>query len=153
MTQEIRRRIAARNLLAIERASYEIGGANYERARVVKEATAKAEALVRAKAVVSAKQQTLDALGRAVDEAQARIASAAGQRETYGMRLAQLRANAENVAIRQELAAGRTTEEPAAQPAQPGPGGDARPGAALRRLTFSIRSGGALYSLEDVVLT
>ncbi len=53
--------------------------------------------------------------------------------------------------IRQELAAGRSTEEPAAQQAQPAGGGDARPGAALRRLTFSIRSGGALYSLEDVV--
>jgi len=55
--------------------------------------------------------------------------------------------------IRQELAAGRTTEEPVHEPPQAGAtgGGDARPGAALRRLTFSIRSGGALYSLEDVV--
>ncbi|HET8953019.1 MAG TPA: MerR family transcriptional regulator [Solirubrobacteraceae bacterium] len=54
--------------------------------------------------------------------------------------------------IRQELAAGRTTEEPVHEPAPGGAaGGDARPGAALRRLTFSIRSGGALYSLEDVV--
>jgi DNA-binding transcriptional MerR regulator len=53
--------------------------------------------------------------------------------------------------IRQELAAGRTTEEPVHEPAPAGSGGDARPGAALRRLTFSIRSGGALYSLEDVV--
>jgi DNA-binding transcriptional MerR regulator len=54
--------------------------------------------------------------------------------------------------IRQELAAGRSTEDPAPQQTQPATGGgDARPGAALRRLTFSIRSGGALYSLEDVV--
>src|SRR5215210_1161990 len=55
--------------------------------------------------------------------------------------------------IRQELAAGRTTDEqvPDAAPAGPAGSGDARPGAALRRLTFSIRSGGALYSLEDVV--
>ena len=61
--------------------------------------------------------------------------------------------------IRQELAAGRTTDEevPAvgvggATPAATGAAaGDARPGAALRRLTFSIRVGGALYSLEDVV--
>ena len=45
--------------------------------------------------------------------------------------------------IRQELAAGRS--EPDA------PQGDARPGAALRRLTFSIERSGALYSLEDVV--
>jgi len=55
--------------------------------------------------------------------------------------------------IRQELAAGRTTEEPVHDQAAPAAAatGDARPGAALRRLTFSIRSGGALYSLEDVV--
>jgi DNA-binding transcriptional MerR regulator len=54
--------------------------------------------------------------------------------------------------IRQELAAGRTTDEDVpAQPAAPAAAGDARPGAALRRLTFSIRAGGALYSLDDVV--
>src|SRR4051812_39016698 len=53
--------------------------------------------------------------------------------------------------IRQELAAGRSTEDEVPAPAAPAAGGDARPGAALRRLTFSIRSGGALYSLEDVV--
>jgi DNA-binding transcriptional MerR regulator len=51
--------------------------------------------------------------------------------------------------IRQELAAGRggeTESAPAAAPA-----GDARPGAALRRLTFSIQQRGSLYSLDDVV--
>jgi DNA-binding transcriptional MerR regulator len=59
--------------------------------------------------------------------------------------------------IRQELAAGRTTDEdvaggiPAPAAAAGAAAGDARPGAALRRLTFSIRVGGALYSLEDVV--
>ena len=58
--------------------------------------------------------------------------------------------------IRQELAAGRTETD------TPGPAGVAtttaapaaepvRPGAALRRLTFSIRDRGALYSLDDVV--
>ena len=54
--------------------------------------------------------------------------------------------------IRQELAAGRTeTETPAAaSPVSPPPEA-ARPGAALRRLTFSIRDRGALYSLDDVV--
>jgi DNA-binding transcriptional MerR regulator len=56
--------------------------------------------------------------------------------------------------IRQELAAGRAEDErgPAtttqAAPASPE---TARPGAALRRLTFSIRETGALYSLDDVV--
>jgi DNA-binding transcriptional MerR regulator len=60
--------------------------------------------------------------------------------------------------IRQELAAGRSVE-PEAAPSAPAPGGgaapaagpDGRPGAALRRLTFSLRDRGALYSLEDVV--
>ena len=58
--------------------------------------------------------------------------------------------------IRQELAAGRTETD------TPGPAGVAtttaapaaepvRPGAALRRLTFSIQDRGALYSLDDVV--
>jgi DNA-binding transcriptional MerR regulator len=55
--------------------------------------------------------------------------------------------------IRQELAAGRSTDEDVPVPAAPGATGatDARPGAALRRLTFSIRDQGSLYSLEDVV--
>jgi DNA-binding transcriptional MerR regulator len=51
--------------------------------------------------------------------------------------------------IRQELAAGRSSDDEVPAPAAAA--GDARPGAALRRLTFSISSGGALYSLEDVV--
>jgi hypothetical protein len=49
--------------------------------------------------------------------------------------------------IRQELATGRTETEIAS----PQAGSDARPGAALRRLTFSLRDKGSLYSLEDVV--
>ena len=62
--------------------------------------------------------------------------------------------------IRQELAAGRSTDDdvPGGAGAGPGtagaagvPGGDARPGAALRRLTFSLRDRGALYSLADVM--
>jgi DNA-binding transcriptional MerR regulator len=55
--------------------------------------------------------------------------------------------------IRQELAAGRS--EPEVTKAAPSDGAqpatDARPGAALRRLTFSIAQRGAMYSLEDVV--
>jgi DNA-binding transcriptional MerR regulator len=50
--------------------------------------------------------------------------------------------------IRQELAAGRSEEEP---PGAPAPAQEARPGAALRRLTSSLRDHGALYSLSDVV--
>jgi len=54
--------------------------------------------------------------------------------------------------IRQELAAGRSEPEVAQSSAQDGGAPtDARPGAALRRLTFSIAQRGALYSLEDVV--
>jgi DNA-binding transcriptional MerR regulator len=54
--------------------------------------------------------------------------------------------------IRQELAAGRTENDtPAASTAAAPAQEVARPGAALRRLTFSIRDRGALYSLEDVV--
>jgi DNA-binding transcriptional MerR regulator len=56
--------------------------------------------------------------------------------------------------IRQELAAGRAENDrdaPAAAQAQPAPAETARPGAALRRITFSLRDRGALYSLEDVV--
>jgi DNA-binding transcriptional MerR regulator len=53
--------------------------------------------------------------------------------------------------IRQELAAGRTEPETAAADSGVAPATDARPGAALRRLTFSIAQRGSLYSLEDVV--
>jgi DNA-binding transcriptional MerR regulator len=62
--------------------------------------------------------------------------------------------------IRQELAAGRSVEpEATSSPASPAASGggapatapDGRPGAALRRLTFSLRDRGALYSLEDVM--
>jgi DNA-binding transcriptional MerR regulator len=52
--------------------------------------------------------------------------------------------------IRQELAAGRTENETPSSASAP-PAEVSRPGAALRRLTFSIRDRGALYSLDDVV--
>jgi DNA-binding transcriptional MerR regulator len=52
--------------------------------------------------------------------------------------------------IRQELASGRTENETPTGTAAP-PADAARPGAALRRLTFSLRDRGALYSLDDVV--
>ncbi len=54
--------------------------------------------------------------------------------------------------IRQELAAGRSVDE---SPAGGGAGAaakpDGRPGAALRRLTVSVRTGGAQYTIEDVI--
>jgi DNA-binding transcriptional MerR regulator len=52
--------------------------------------------------------------------------------------------------IRQELAAGRADDERPAPAVDAAPE-TARPGAALRRLTFSIRDSGSQYSLEDVV--
>ena len=52
--------------------------------------------------------------------------------------------------IRQELAAGRSFEEPPPA-ATPGPKPDGRPGAMLRRLTVSVRDSGAQYTLDDVV--
>jgi DNA-binding transcriptional MerR regulator len=53
--------------------------------------------------------------------------------------------------IRQELAAGRSEPEVQGTPQDGSTAADARPGAALRRLTFSIAQRGALYSLDDVV--
>jgi DNA-binding transcriptional MerR regulator len=59
--------------------------------------------------------------------------------------------------IRQELAAGRSFDDtPAAKSGGAGSGDGerregGRPGAALRRLTLSVRDRGAQYSLEDVV--
>jgi DNA-binding transcriptional MerR regulator len=50
--------------------------------------------------------------------------------------------------IRQELAAGRADRDAAAPEATPAP---ARPPAAARRATFSIRERGALYSRDDVL--
>src|SRR4051812_15910082 len=52
--------------------------------------------------------------------------------------------------IRQELAAGRSEPETTQSPEGGAGAHDARPGAALRRLTFSIAQRGATYSLEDV---
>jgi DNA-binding transcriptional MerR regulator len=54
--------------------------------------------------------------------------------------------------IRQELAAGRAEDEgPAPAASAAAPADAVRPGAALRRITFSLRDRGALYSLDDVV--
>jgi DNA-binding transcriptional MerR regulator len=54
--------------------------------------------------------------------------------------------------IRQELAAGRTVEESSSSSSAstPAPKADGRP-APGRRITVSVRPGGALYSLDDVV--
>jgi DNA-binding transcriptional MerR regulator len=53
--------------------------------------------------------------------------------------------------IRQELAAGRAEDDRPAPTSSAASADAVRPGAALRRLTFSLRDRGALYSLDDVV--
>ncbi|MDA3963628.1 MAG: hypothetical protein PF961_22810, partial [Planctomycetota bacterium] len=93
----------ARKVLSVERASYRIGDQNYQRGTVIREAKNKAESLVRAREIAEAKQETLSALTGALQQAEAQLGKARSQRETYAMRLAELRAKAENVAIRQEL--------------------------------------------------
>lgn len=56
--------------------------------------------------------------------------------------------------IRQELAAGRTVDDApvtGAGAAAAAPKPDGRPGAALRRITVSVRAGGAQLTLDDVL--
>jgi len=101
LADEVRR---ARSLLQHERAVYRIGEGEYARGEVVREAQAKAQALMRAREIHDAKSDTLAALDGALAQAEAQLAEARRQRSQYQMRLAQLRAKAENVAIRQELA-------------------------------------------------
>ncbi len=96
--------VAAREILAEDRATYTIGGEEYPRAEVVREAQAKAEALTRTRAILTAKRETMGALEDALSTAEAQIARARDQRETYGLRLANLQAQAETVAVRKELA-------------------------------------------------
>lgn len=94
----------ARKVLSVHRASYRIGGNTYDRPMVVREATNKAERLVRAREIAEAKRRTAETLAAALSQAEAQLAEARNQRETYRLRLAELDAKAENVAIRKELA-------------------------------------------------
>ncbi len=94
----------ARSLLAAHRPEYRIGGEVYGRTKVVREARRKAESLVRLRAIAEAKRESLEALENALGQAEAQIAAAREKRQQYAMRLAELRASAENVAIRQQLA-------------------------------------------------
>lgn len=94
----------ARKVLHVHRASYVIGGNAYDRATVVREATGKAERLVRAREITTAKEQTMHALAQALRQAEGQLGEARKQRETYRMRLAELSAKAENVEIRKQLA-------------------------------------------------
>lgn len=95
---------AARAVLAEERPNYRINGVEHPREQVVRQARLKAEALVRARDIAAAKHQTMTALENALARAESQLADARAQRETYAMRLANLRAQAQTVAIRQELA-------------------------------------------------
>jgi DNA repair exonuclease SbcCD ATPase subunit len=95
---------AARDRLGHEAAVYRIGGCQFSRRQVVDAAKHKAEALVRARELTEAKTATLTTLQDALARAEGQLDAARRQRETYAMRLANLRAQAETVAIRQELA-------------------------------------------------
>lgn len=102
LTDEVK---AARAVLSHERAVYTINGRNYDRSLVVDQAGAKADALVRARAIAEAKRATLTTLDNAIKQARTQLREASQQRETYALRLTELRAKAENVAMRQELVA------------------------------------------------
>ena len=94
---------SARNLLAVKRDVYLIGHKEYDYNTVATEATSKAASLKRSKGIYEAKAQTLQALKSAVAQAEAQINRAEEQREAYNLRLGHLEAQAENIAIRQEL--------------------------------------------------
>lgn len=100
LEEEVR---AARVLLQDDNATYTLAGREFSRERIIAEAHNKAEALVRARSTVKAKSETLAALEDALHQADEQIAAARRQRQTYAMRLAELRANAEHVAMRKEL--------------------------------------------------
>ncbi len=94
---------AARDILAVHKASYTIGDKEYSYQTVANEATNKAEALQRSRSIFDAKQQTLHALKSAVAQAEQQLERAEDQREQFAVRLHQLEAQAENIAIRNEL--------------------------------------------------
>jgi DNA repair exonuclease SbcCD ATPase subunit len=94
---------AARDLLAEEQDEYRIGDRHYDRATVIREAKDKAAALERVRTVARAKAETVEALQNALAQAENQLTKARSQRDTYAMRLSELRAKAENVAIRQQL--------------------------------------------------
>lgn len=74
-------------------------------ASITRDATTKAEALVRIRAVIGAREASLGTVDQALAESRALLARAHDQRDTYALRLAELRAQAENVALREELVA------------------------------------------------
>jgi chromosome segregation ATPase len=94
---------AARDILAVHQDSYVIGQKSYDYHTVATEATGKAEALKRSRSIHEAKAQTLEALRNAVSQARHQLHQADTQRQQYAVRLNQLEATAENIAIRNQL--------------------------------------------------
>lgn len=94
----------ARRLLGMQQASYRIGTREYDAAAVEREALAKAERLQRLRDIAQAKGSTAETLRQALASATAQLDTARSQRENYRLRLTELQAKAETVAIRQELA-------------------------------------------------
>ncbi|TVR12934.1 MAG: hypothetical protein EA401_08020 [Planctomycetota bacterium] len=100
LEEEVR---AARALLGQEHDHYQINGRTYSHQRVVSEAQSQAQALVRARSIAETKRETATTLGHAIARAEDHIAAAEGQRQGYAMRLSELRANADQVAMRKDL--------------------------------------------------
>lgn len=94
----------ARRLLTEVKDTYRIGDRTFPRNRVVEEAQAKAESLLRAREILDAKTRSEIALATALAQADAQLAAARAQREGANQRLTQLHARAESIAIRTELA-------------------------------------------------
>ena len=95
--------VEARRLLGMQQASYRIGERDYDAAAVEREAIAKAERLQRIRDIAEAKDSTAQTLRQALASAAAQLEQARQQRESYRLRLSELQAKAETVAIRQEL--------------------------------------------------
>lgn len=94
----------ARRVLSVQRTSYRISGREFAHDEVIAEASSRVEALERAREIAAAKQATRDTLAAALRDAEQHLMAAERQRETYAMQLSELRAKAETVAMRQELA-------------------------------------------------
>lgn len=95
--------ISARTLLSERKDNYTIANTRYSYDQIVDAATAKAHNLKRARSIYQAKSQTHNALSSALQQAHGQLSQAQEQREGYAMRLQQLEASAENIAIRSEL--------------------------------------------------
>jgi chromosome segregation ATPase len=90
-------------LLAQARDRYRLRGQEVEAATLRREAAQQADRLEHLQGLISTKRLALTAIDDTLAEAEQHIASAQRNRDEYQLRLEQLNANAEQVAIRSEL--------------------------------------------------